>query len=153
MKRIEKAKKMPHQNLQKQRGLTLISWVFVLAILAFCGMFAFRVVPMYSENVYVVNALKSLAEPGMKVSEMSDSEIKKKLMDFYMVNNVRSEGPQNILIDRKSKSLMVTIDYENRANLFYNIDIVMRFQNHLDGDQPNLCCKPLASETPRATKY
>jgi len=153
MQRIEKVKNFPLKNLQKQRGLTLISWVFVLAILAFCGMFAFRVVPMYSENVYVVNALKSLAEPGMKVSEMSDAEIKKKIMDFYTVNNVRSEGPQNIVIDRKSKSLIVTIDYENRANLFSNIDIVMRFQNHLDGDQPNLCCKPSASETPRATKY
>ena len=68
-------------------------------------------------------------------------------MNFYMVNNVRSEGPQNIVIDRKSKSLLVKIDYENRANLFYNIDIVMRFQNHLDGDQPNLCCKPLAESS------
>ena len=146
MKRIEEAKKFPQKSLQRQSGLTLISWIFVLAILAFCGMFAFRVVPMYSENVYVTNALKSLAEPGVKISEMSDPEIKKKIMDFYMINNVRSEGPQNIVINRKSNTILVTVDYENRSNLFYNIDIVMSFKNHLDGDQPNLCCKPLASE-------
>ena len=151
MKRIEKIKKFPQKSLQSQQGLTLISWIFILIIVAFCGLFAFRVVPMYSENVYVVNALKSLAQPGMAVSEMSDSEIKKKLMDYYMVNNVRSEGPQNIAINRKSKSILVSIDYENRANLFGNIDVVMRFQNHLDGDQPNLCCKPLATES-RASK-
>jgi Tfp pilus assembly protein PilX len=151
MKRIEKIKKFPQKSLQSQQGLTLISWIFVLIILAFCGIFAFRVVPMYSENVYVQNALKSLPEPGMKVSEMSDSEIKKKLSNFYSVNNVRSEGPQNIVIDRKSNSVIVKVDYESRANLFYNIDIVMRFQNHLDGDQPNLCCKPAADS--RATKY
>jgi hypothetical protein len=59
-----------------------------------------------------------------------------------MVNNVRSDGAQNIVIDRKSKTLLITIDYENRANLFYNIDVVTRFQNHLDADHPKLCCKP-----------
>jgi Tfp pilus assembly protein PilX len=151
MKRIERAKQFPQKSLQSQQGLTLISWIFVLIIVAFCGIFAFRVVPMYSENVYVQNALKSLAEPGMKVSEMSDSEIRKKLTNFYAVNNVRSEGPQDIVIERKSNTVTVIIDYESRANLFYNIDIVMRFQNHLDGDQPQLCCKPLADA--RATKY
>lgn len=130
------------KGLPQQRGLTMISWVFVLAVLAFCGIFGFAVVPMYAENVYVVNALKSLAEPGVNLAEMSDAEINKKLQNFYMVNNVRSDGAQNIVIDRKSKALLITIDYENRANLFWNIDVVTRFQNHLDADHPKLCCKP-----------
>ncbi len=130
------------KGLQQQRGLTMISWVFVLAVLAFCGIFGFAVVPMYAENVYVVNALKSLAEPGVNIAEMSDAEINKKLQNFYMVNNVRSDGAQNIVIDRKSKALLITIDYENRANLFWNIDVVTRFQNHLDAEHPKLCCKP-----------
>lgn len=151
MKSLSSIKRLPQTSLQQQRGLTLISWVFVLAILAFCGMFAFRVVPMYAENMYVVKALKSLAEPGMQVNEMSDSEIKKKIQNFYMVNNVRSDGPQNIVIDRKSKNLLIKIDYENRTNFFYNIDIITSFENHLDGDHPALCCKPSADQ--RATKY
>ena len=130
------------KGLQQQRGLTMISWVFVLAVLAFCGIFGFAVVPMYAENVYVVNALKSLAEPGINIAEMSDAEINKKLQNFYMVNNVRSDGAQNIVIDRKSKALLITIDYENRANLFWNIDVVTRFKNHLDAEHPKLCCKP-----------
>ena len=134
------------RNLQQQKGLTLISWIFVVAILAFCGMFAFAVVPMYAENMYVVNALKTLAEPGAQVNEMSDTEIKKRIQNFYLVNNVRSDGPQNIVIDRKSKNLLIKIDYENRTNFFYNIDVVTSFQNHLDGDHPNLCCKPSADQ-------
>jgi|GEM_PF-102104 len=153
MNRIEKIKKFPQKSLQSQQGLTLISWIFVLIIIVFCGVFAFRIVPMYAENRYVKDALKSLAEPGMKVSDMSNSEIQKKMMNYYLVNNVRSAGPQNIVIERKSSSVIVKVDYESRANLFANIDVVMSFQNHLDGDQPNLCCKPSASETPRATKY
>jgi Tfp pilus assembly protein PilX len=151
MKSLSNSKHFPPKGLQQQRGLTLISWVFVLAILAFCGMFAFAVVPMYAENRYVEQALKSLVEPGERVTEMTDAEIKKKLQNFYLVNNVRSDGPQNIVIDRKSKNLLIAIDYENRTNLFWNIDIVTSFQNHLDGEHPNLCCKPVAEA--RATKY
>jgi hypothetical protein len=137
------ARRVMKNSLQQQRGLTMISWVFVIAILAFCGMFAFRIVPMYAENMYVVKALKSLAEPGVVLTDMSDAEINKKLQNFYMVNNVRSEGAQHIVIDRKSKALLITIDYENRTNLFYNIDVVTSFQNHLDAERPQLCCKPL----------
>ncbi len=136
------AKRILKKSLQKQRGLTLISWIFVLIIVAFCGMFAFAVVPMYAENMYVVKALKALAEPNNNLSEMSNAEINKSLQKFYMINNVRSEGAQNIVIDRKSKNLLITIDYENRINLFYNIDIVTSFQNHLDAENPNKCCKP-----------
>lgn len=151
MKSLLKIKNLHHKSLHQQRGLTLISWCFVLIILAFCGMFVFRVVPMYAENTYVVKALKSLVEPGARVMEMSDGEIKKKLFNYYLVNNIRTEGPKNIIIDRKTKALLVTIDYESRTNLFWNIDIVVSFQNHLDGEQPALCCKPLAEK--RATKY
>lgn len=133
-------------NPQRQRGLTMISWICLLAIFAFCGLFAFKVVPMYAENTYVVTALKSLSNES-NFEEMSDAEIKKYLNNFYMVNNVRSEGPQDIVIDRKSKKLLIKIDYESRANLMYNIDLVATFQNHLNAAQKNKCCAPLSGES------
>jgi hypothetical protein len=152
MKRAQNIKNFTQKSLKQQRGLTMISWIFVLAVLVFCGMFAFIVVPMYAENMYVVKALKSLTQSGERVAELSDSEIKKRLQNFYSINNVRSDGAQHIVIDRKSKSLIITIDYENRAKLFYNIDIVTSFQNHLDGDHPNLCCDPVV-EAREPAKY
>lgn len=143
MKSLLRLNSIPRiKSLKQQAGLTMVSWIFVLAVVAFCGMFGFAVVPMYAENIYVEKALKSLVEPGGNLAEMSDSEIRKRLLNFYLVNNVRSEGAQNIVIDRKSKALLVTIDYENRTNLFYNIDVVTSFQNHLDADDPKSCCKP-----------
>lgn len=150
MKPLLNPNKITCKSVEKQRGLTLISWVFVVAIVAFCGMFAFAVVPMYAENMYVEKALKSLSAPGERVTEMSDAEIKKNIEKFYLINNVRSEGPQTIVIDRKSRSLLIMIDYENRTNLFYNIDVVTSFKNHLDGEHPDLCCRPTGDK--RETK-
>lgn len=132
------------KTLARQRGMGLFQWVAVLAIAGFFMLFAFRIVPLYAENRYVIAALRSMEDGGTKVSDMTDAEIRKKLTNFYMINNVRSEGPtQNIQIDRTDQKVMIMIDYETRVNFIYNIDLVLKFQNHLDSTHVNLCCDPL----------
>jgi len=132
-----------YKTIKCQRGLGMLQWALVIAVAGFFLLFAFKVVPLYAENRYVESALRSLETGGEKVEQMTDAEIKKKLGNFYMINNVRSEGPtKNIKIDRRSEDLLITIDYETRVPLFYNIDLVLSFQNHLDSSRPGQCCKP-----------
>lgn len=131
------------KSLKKQRGLGMLQWALVIAIAGFFLLFAFKVVPLYAENRYVESALRSLASGGEKIEEMSDTEIIKKLNNFYMINNVRSEGPtKNIKIEREAEKAVVTVDYETRVPLMYNIDLVLTFANHLDSTKPTQCCKP-----------
>lgn len=135
-----------YKTIKSQRGLGMLQWALVIAVAGFFLLFAFKVVPLYAENRYVESALRSLETGGEKVEEMTDAEIKKKLGNFYMINNVRSEGPtKNIKIDRRSEDLLITIDYETRVPLFYNIDLVLSFQNHLDSSRPGQCCKPVTA--------
>lgn len=132
-----------YKTIKRQRGLGMLQWALVIAVAGFFLLFAFKVVPLYAENRYVESALRSLETGGEKVEQMADAEIKKKLGNFYLINNVRSEGPtKNIKIDRRSEDLLITIDYETRVPLFYNIDLVLSFQNHLDSSRPGQCCKP-----------
>ena len=132
-----------YKTIKRQRGLGMLQWALVIAVAGFFLLFAFKVVPLYAENRYVESALRSLETGGEKVEQMTDAEIKKKLGNFYMINNVRSEGPtKNIKIDRRSEDMLITIDYETRVPLFYNIDLVLSFQNHLDSSRPGQCCKP-----------
>ncbi|MFC3116489.1 DUF4845 domain-containing protein [Cellvibrio fontiphilus] len=132
-----------YKTIKHQRGLGMLQWALVIAVAGFFLLFAFKVVPLYAENRYVESALRSLEAGGEKVGEMTDAEIRKKLGNFYMINNVRSEGPtKNIKIDRRSEDLLITVDYETRVPLFYNIDLVLSFQNHLDSSRPGQCCKP-----------
>jgi hypothetical protein len=132
-----------YKTIKHQRGLGMLQWALVIAVAGFFLLFAFKVVPLYAENRYVESALRSLETGGEKVGEMTDAEIRKKLGNFYLINNVRSEGPtKNIKIDRRSEDLLITVDYETRVPLFYNIDLVLSFQNHLDSSRPGQCCKP-----------
>lgn len=129
--------------INRQHGLGLLQWMLVIAVAGFFLVFAFKVIPLYAENRYVESALRSLEAGSEEIDEMSEMEIKQKLNNFYMVNNVRSEGPtKNIKIERESDKVLVTVDYETRVPLFYNIDLVLTFQNHLDSTRPGECCKP-----------
>lgn len=134
------------KTLKKQQGLGLLSWILVMIIAGFFLLCAFKIVPIYAENRYVVSGLKSLDDASAPLSEMSDMEIKRKMASFYMINNVRSEGPKNIEIQRDAKKIIVKIDYESRVTLFDNapffrtLDVVVVFKNHLDSSRPNQCC-------------
>lgn len=133
----------PIKLISHQRGLSMLQWALVIAVAGFFMLFAFKVVPLYAENRYVESALRSLESGGEKLEQMTDAEINKKLSNFYMINNVRSEGPnKNIKVQRESEKVLVTVDYETRVPLFYNIDLVLNFQNHLDSARPGQCCRP-----------
>ena len=130
-------------SLQKQQGIGLINLLILIVVGVFIGKFLFTVVPMYTENRYIVSGLKDLVAPGAKLQDMSDNDIRKKMNNFYMINNVRSEESQKIEIVRNVNGVVVKIDYEARAPFFYNIDLVLRFANHLDSARPGVCCSPL----------
>lgn len=134
------------KSIKHQRGMGMLQWLLVLAIAGFFLLFAFKVVPLYAENRYVESALRSVENSAEKLEQMTDAEIIKKLTNFYMINNVRSEGPtKNIKIERESEKVVITIDYETRVPFFWNIDLVLSFQNHLDSTRPGQCCKPPAT--------
>ena len=136
------------KSLKHQRGLGMLQWALVIAVAGFFLLFAFKIVPLYAENRYVESALRSLASGGERIDEMTDAEIKKRLNSFYVINNVRSDGPtKNIKIERDAEKALVTVDYETRVPLMYNIDLVLVFKNHLDSTNPSKCCKPSSSPT------
>lgn len=139
-------KAVAKKSLNSQSGLGMIQTLLVVLVAGFFLWSAFKIIPVYSENMYVKSALRSLASGGEKIEDMSDTEITKKLTNFYMVNNVRSEGPtKNIKIEREAEKAVVIVDYETRVPLMYNIDVVVKFENHLDSTNPTQCCKPASS--------
>lgn len=127
-----------------QRGMSSLSLMTILLVAGFFMMCAFKLVPAYAENMYVVDALKSLGDGVKPVGEMSKKEIKSTLQRHYMLNNVRSEGPNNIDVERTRDGLLVNINYEVRTVLIdaINLDVVVRFENQLDSNDVESCCKP-----------
>ncbi len=91
------------------------------------------------------NGLKSLTElenPEGGFEGVSNSDIKKQLSNFNMVNNVRNPEANDIKIERLKNKFLVNLNYERRVPLFYNIEVVVTFRNQFDSSRPHDCCTP-----------
>lgn len=126
-----------------QCGLSMPVLILILALVGFFLMVAFKAVPVYVENRYIVAALNTLGEDAQQLPSMTTREIKSKLQRIYTVNNIRSEGSKQIEVDKQSDKVLVRVAYETRVPLFLNVDLVMSFENELDSSQPDRCCDPI----------
>lgn len=110
----------------KQRGLTLIGFLVVLAVVGFFGYLIMRVFPVYSEYYSVVSAMKAMqAEPG--VANMTPDKIRSLLDRKFYISYVKSPQPNNIKIRRQGGNYLLTVNYEVRDKLLYNLDYIATF--------------------------
>lgn len=116
-----------------QRGISSLGLLAILAIGGFVLLAAFRLGPLYIDNYFVSSALDSLADE--KIHEMSDGQIRRKLANYFVVNNVRDIDTRDIEIERERTHTLVKVDYEKRVDFLANVDVVVEFKNHFNSSQ------------------
>jgi hypothetical protein len=113
----------------RQSGITLMGFVIVLAV---AGIFAFvgmKLFPAYSEYYNVVSAMEQIArEPGS--TRMSPAEILSSLEKRMYVNYVDEKfvNKRSFQIKRAGTGYTLTVKYERREPMVYNIDYVAKFE-------------------------
>lgn len=128
-------------NKRKQAGMSAYVLVLLLAVSGFLLKCAFAVVPLYSENYYIAAALRSLAENHpTDLAKITKAQAKRELSKIYMLNNVRSEGAQALVVDKSKEATLIIVEYEARVPIIGNIDAVLSFKNVLDSSSPDECC-------------
>ena len=114
-------------NIRKSKGLTLIGFVIVLAIVLFFAYAGMRVIPMYLEYQALITAMDKLKNDPMAKSmspyKIKDS-IQRSLWVSYASNNIKND---NIRISKKTDGINVRVAYEVREDFLGNIDIVASF--------------------------
>ena len=118
----------------KQRGLSALGLLIVLAIGGFFLTVATRVGPLFLDNSFVNAAMQSLENES--IHTLTDRQIRRKLSDYFMVNNVRDVNVKDLVIERKKTATVVHLDYERRVNFLANVDVVVAFENTYDSSAP-----------------
>lgn len=111
----------------KQRGITLLGFIIILAIAGIFAYIGMKLVPMYTEFFSVKSAMKDLAsQPG--VVDYEPSKIKdlffRKLYISYSDDNIK---PENIKLTRQDGGWKMEVNYEVRKPMIANLDVVGRF--------------------------
>lgn len=120
--------------MRKQRGLTLISWIFVLGIIAFFATVVMRLLPMYQEYYGVVQIMDGM-ETELKNNKMTKNQVLLMMYKRFDTGYIFSVKEDNIEILRGKNNVHVSkivIDYEVREPFMAQIDLIGHF--HLEVD-------------------
>ncbi|PZW62931.1 uncharacterized protein DUF4845 [Pseudomonas sp. URMO17WK12:I1] len=112
---------------RSQQGLSIVSWLVVLAVMAFLASTAFKVVPHYLDYMSMEKIITSVETDRLQ-------EVRT-VGDFYShvsrgmtVNSIRDLSMQDVLkVTQDGNEFLAHLKYEKREHLIENIDLVVNF--------------------------
>lgn len=117
----------------QQRGISLIGWTVILLVVVVLGTAAFRMVPAYMEHNTIATMINSLLQDS-KTALMSPREVRDSLSKRFTINQVDVINVNDLIITKEGGILKISTDYEVREPMFYNVNIVMTFQDEFTKD-------------------
>ena len=93
-------------TVKRQKGITAIAIIAILAMLGFFVLIAIRLFPIYMEHFSVASHLEGLAEERL-IKEKTDKEILKTLRKRFNIDDVVNVKEENIFIERKKDTALV----------------------------------------------
>ena len=116
----------PNRMVNRQKGMTMLSWLVVLGILVFFILIGIKMVPTYLENYSIKQVLANM-ENDRKVRTMSAGEMKKSFLKRLKINSVYEFDRNAIKIKKEKFGTRFSVDYEIRKPVAGNVSIVMEF--------------------------
>ena len=112
----------------RQRGLGLWGWIFILAVIGFVALITLKLIPIYLAELSIQRVVKSTAEdPGNGALPLP--ELRKNMRTRWDVEGISTLAIEDVKLVKTPAGRALSYDYEARTELFYNISLVVHFQN------------------------
>jgi hypothetical protein len=116
---------------RRQHGLTAISWILIIALAAFLGLIALKLIPIYLQAFNIATVVKQLPDEPF-IGDKGPAEIRRSLIARLKINSVYDFDPKNIVIKKGLNTYLVDVSYEVREPVLGNVDIVVSFSNQTE---------------------
>lgn len=115
----------------RQKGLTFISIMIILGLIAFFVMIGLKVGPIYMNHNKVVSTLAAVE--GMNgIENMSKREIELTIAKRLSMNYVDKIKYHDFEIRRQGELLTVSIDYERVEKFMGNLSVLVEFSESFE---------------------
>lgn len=114
----------------RQRGVGYYALVVVLTLLGIFIFTGLKIAPAYVNDSIVTSTLNNLKESG-ELSSMPLRDIRQHVVRTMQANG---ESFDSDSIDQVEENRVdyITVEYESRLSLFYNIDVVVKFNHRVE---------------------
>lgn len=114
--------------MKRQQGLTLISWLVIIAFLGFQLVLALNVIPVYINDASIESMMSKL-ESDSTVRGADARKLEEIVIKRLKINNIYSIKKDNVNIKKTKEYYLVTIEYEPRGTLVGNLDYIVSFKH------------------------
>jgi hypothetical protein len=112
-------------NYSKQRGVTLIGWLFLLTPLAIVFYAGIRIAPVYLNYMKVTRTLDEL-EKNFD-SSATAGELRVSIERRFNIESINYPTVKDIIVRRDGQTWIVQAKYEDIAPLFANLSLLLTF--------------------------
>jgi hypothetical protein len=111
----------------KQRGITLIGWLFLLVPIAIVGYASIRIVPVYLNHLKVVKSLKQTAKQHEGDESISVQAIRNTLNKHLDIESISYPTDKEIVVRREGQTWIARAAYEDIQPLFGPVFLLVKF--------------------------
>lgn len=119
--------------LKKQNGMTLISWMMIAAFCGAVGLVVLKIVPAYMNYASVKSIMDDLTRDD-RVKGAKSGAIRRILGATLDVNGLSEIANDKgaFKFSKIDRGYKLVLKYEQRENLFANLDYVVVFDHEVD---------------------
>ena len=114
--------------MRKQRGVTMIGWIFLLVPVAVVVYAGIRVAPEYLNYYKVITALNETASQFKGDDSASPATLRSAIEKRFDTGYVDEPRAKDIVVTKSDEGWTMTADYEKTVPMFANLHLLMVFK-------------------------
>ncbi len=118
-------------NRQNMQGLSILTWLVVLAIGGLLLLATIRLVPVYLEYSSVRTVINNVISDS-NTTMLSEHQIRDTIAKRFQVNRVENLTASDLDIKKDGVRLSIKVDYEVREPLVANVGLVVTFKRDFE---------------------
>ncbi len=119
----------------KQRGITLIGWLFLIVPIAIVGYAGIRLAPVYLNYMKVVRSLEQTAKEHAGDESLTAAAVRNTLEKHFDIESVDFPAVKDVIVRREGQTWVEQSSYEDTAPLFANISLLVKFDKRVEIDK------------------
>ena len=115
----------------RQRGLGMWGWIFVLGVIGFVTMITLDLIPIYLQEMSIQRVVKLAADDASNANA-GPAEVRKALQTRWDVEGITTLSPKDVQLIKTPNGRAMMYDYDAKAELFANLTLVAHFHKQFN---------------------
>ncbi len=115
----------------RQGGMSIITWIFIIAVALFFGLLGIKMIPSYME-FYSIQTVMASIQQDRNMKSAPFAEIRKSFFRRIDMNGVYDFDRKDLKVTRARGNTIIEVRYEKRKELAGNVDVVMSFYKQVE---------------------